>query len=191
MHAPARRPVVGFDLHDPQARLIRRRSPQWKARRVRPVHLVENHPAVFPHDAVGDFLRVLHRLCGHILDAQLDGRVLCSEMDGYRFQSGRLHQGLGEDVLPRVLHHVVLAMSGVHGAANHAANRPGVERRLDDVHDVLTAQISCSDAGGSEGADVAGLPAASRIEGGAVQLHLGSAVARLHSDHLRLENELR
>jgi hypothetical protein len=106
-------------------------------------------------------------------------------MEGARFALEKLEEGLGEDVLARVLLHVIEAQ----GRVDPAAHRSLPDRRAQDVEDPAVELDDLEDLDAVEGPAVPGLAARFRIEGRPIE-HDGGLAPVLHPGHHgRLELE--
>ena len=100
-------------------------------------------------------------------------------MEGDRLCPEEPLEGLGEDVLAGMLLHVVEAAVPVHAAGHLRAGWL-------PLHQVDYLAVPIDHAGNrrtAEGAQICGLAAALRVEGRALQHHLGHLSGRCHPDH--------
>lgn len=105
----AGRPVVGANLDDPHRTLHVGRLSQWKTQRLLAGHDVGRHLAVLPYDRARPLLDRAQEILRRARMIDVDRHVGLAHVEGARIRRRKLDEGAGEDVLPRVLLHVVEA----------------------------------------------------------------------------------
>jgi hypothetical protein len=166
MGAAAGLEVEALGLHqaDLVARLVRGVETQGLG--LPPLHDARADRARVPDDRVAAGLGSADGVLAH-LAVQVDGGHLGAEVEAQGGRGCRLHEGPGEEVLAVVLLHVVAPPLGVDAAA-HGGRRQG---RAQDVQHLAVLLHHRDHGHPVERARIPGLPAALRVEGGAVQDH--------------------
>src|SRR6185312_380965 len=145
-----------------------------------------HHPPVFPDDIVSPLNGALDSFLSRIDQVDIDFADLLHDAKAARRSIEQTHECLRENVLARMLLDVVEPARPIDSAFDGGADL----RRwsLDEMKDKIAFVSAFHYASAIEHPGVAGLPAASWIEGGPVQRHCGPATDALRDvNHARLE----
>ncbi len=185
MRTAAGRVVEAVDLDDPQEAVLLGRAPQRDLADPLLGHEVGLDLAVLADDGVGPVLDPVEVGVGEGLQADLEGRNFGSHVEGQGLALEELPEGLGQDVLARVLLHVVEPRRPIDRAVNAAFGNGA----LDDVEDGPVEIEDRDNLGAAERALVPGLSARLGIEGRPVEDDGRTALVLAPLDDLGLELE--
>ena len=145
-------------------------------------HDAGGHVTGLPHDLVAAALGAPDGLVAHGA-GEVDGGIVRPQVEADGGRARRVHEGAGEQVLAVVLLHVVAAALGVH-AAVHAVGLEGGGQHVQHLAAVLHHRHHRHAV---QGADVPGLAAALRVEGGAIEDEGGPSLVAAAPHHGGLE----
>jgi hypothetical protein len=153
----ARAAVECVDRHDAKHPFARRRLSETRGRRR--ILEAHGHRPILPHDLVRATLGLAQPLGVDRSDIEVERRAVRTEVDAHRLVAEQVGEHGGQEVLPRVLLHVVEPALPVDLTTDGVADGAAGERRGEHVRDALLFINDVRDGRPADGAEVERLAA--------------------------------
>ena len=160
------------DVHYAKRPLDLGRAAQRQRGQFGGVHEASRQGVIVGDDPVGQQLGGGQLVGGDVGAVEVNGAGLGAQVEADGFGGEGADAGLGEDVLAGVLLHVVEAAGPVQAPVDFTGGQFGGQQ----VERAFVGRLDVQDGDVVEVAEVAGLAAALRVEGGAVEDHGGLAI---------------